>query len=128
VTARIQVGGTPADGTIGPDGLVWIPDLATNLIRRIDPATNRTADSIPVGRSPFVLSVGYGDVWAPAYGGTSVWRLRVGWSSRAKRSAVTAVGSPPGEWSSASPFANRQYVSTPRPRTVSAARASASSS
>jgi hypothetical protein len=23
-----------------------------------------------------VVSVGYGDIWAPSYGGTSVWRLR----------------------------------------------------
>jgi virginiamycin B lyase len=77
VVARIQVGGTPVDGAIGPDGLVWIPNLTLNLIHRIDPATNRIVDSIPTGRGPFVLNVGYGDVWAPSYGGTSVWRLHL---------------------------------------------------
>jgi YVTN family beta-propeller protein len=77
VVAKIQVGGQPVDGAIGPDGLVWIPNLRLNLIQRIDPATNRVVDTIPTGVAPFVLSVGYGDVWAPAFGGTSVWRLRL---------------------------------------------------
>jgi YVTN family beta-propeller protein len=78
VVARITVGGTPVDGVIGPDGLVWIPDLTGGVVHRIDPATNAVVDRFAVGRGPFVLTVGYGDVWAPAYGGTSVWRLRVG--------------------------------------------------
>ena len=76
--ARIQVGGTPVDGAIGPDGLLWMPNLTLNVIHRIDPATNAVVDTIPAGRGPFVVSVGYGDVWAPAYGGTSVWRLHAG--------------------------------------------------
>ena len=78
MVARIQVGGQPVDGAIGPDGLVWIPNLAQNVIHRIDPATNAVVDAVPAGLSPFVVTVGYGDVWAPAYGGTSVWRLRLG--------------------------------------------------
>jgi YVTN family beta-propeller protein len=76
VVARIQLGGQPVDGAIGPDGLVWIPNLVLNVIQRIDPATNSVVDSIATGRGPFVVTTGYGDVWAPAFGGTSVWRLR----------------------------------------------------
>ena len=78
VVATIRVGGNPADGVIGPDGLVWIPNLSLSRIDRIDPATNRVVDGIPTGLGPFVLTVGYGDIWAPAYGGTSVWRLHLG--------------------------------------------------
>jgi YVTN family beta-propeller protein len=62
----------------GPDGLVWIPNLTLNVIQRIDPSTNAVVDSIPAGRAPFVATVGYGDVWVPAYGGTSIWRLHAG--------------------------------------------------
>jgi DNA-binding beta-propeller fold protein YncE len=47
-----------------------------NVIQRLDPATNAVVDTIPTGKGPFVVSVGYGDIWAPSYGGTSVWRLR----------------------------------------------------
>jgi streptogramin lyase len=78
VVARIQVGGQPVDGAIGPDGLVWMPNLVLNVIQRIDPATNGVVDSIATGLGPFVVTVGYGDVWAPSFGGTSVWRLRAG--------------------------------------------------
>ena len=78
VVARIQVGGTPVDGAIGPDGLVWVPNMSLNVVQRIDPATNQLVDAIPAGAAPFVATVGYGDVWVPAYRGTSVWRLRTG--------------------------------------------------
>jgi streptogramin lyase len=64
------------DGVVGPDGLVWIPLLSRGEIARIDPATNDVVDVFPTVRGPFVLTRGFGDVWAPDYAGRTIWRLR----------------------------------------------------
>jgi hypothetical protein len=61
---------------VAPDGLVWIPLLSRGEIVRIDPATNALVDRFRTAAGPFVLSLGFGDVWSPAYAGRSVWRLR----------------------------------------------------
>lgn len=75
VVAALPVGTGPADGALGPDGLEWIPNLLDNRVSRIDPATNRVVDAIPVGSRPFVLRVGFGDVWVASFGSNDVWRL-----------------------------------------------------
>jgi len=31
-----------------------------------------------VGPKPFVLTVGFGDVWSPAWGGKKIWRIHTG--------------------------------------------------
>jgi YVTN family beta-propeller protein len=77
VVKTIRVDARPVDGVPGPDGLIWVPSLVASTVTRIDPATNSVVDKFKVGRAPFVLTVGFGDVWAPSYGGTQLWRLRV---------------------------------------------------
>ena len=78
VTATVDVGTQPVDGTVAPDGLVWIPNLGDNTVSRIDPTTARVVGTMRVGPGPFVLNVAFGDVWSPAFGGSSVWRIRTG--------------------------------------------------
>ena len=60
------------------DGIVWIPHRTGTKVTRIDPATNSVVDTIEVGPGPFVLNEGFGDIWAPSYGGADVRRIRVG--------------------------------------------------
>jgi YVTN family beta-propeller protein len=76
VTATVKTGTQPVDGIVAPDGLVWIPNLGDGTVTRIDPATARIVGSMRVGASPFVLSVAFGDVWSPDYGGNQVWRIK----------------------------------------------------
>lgn len=76
VLARVPTGWTPADGTVGPDGLVWIPNLQSHDVTVIHPATNSVVRTVPVGPGRSVLTVAFGDVWSPAIRGRHVWRLR----------------------------------------------------
>jgi virginiamycin B lyase len=78
VTATVKVGTQPVDGTLAPDGLIWIPNLGDRTITRIDPATAQVVGTMRVGPKPFVLSVAFGDVWSPAWGGQRVWRIQSG--------------------------------------------------
>ena len=75
MTATVDVGTQPVDGTVAPDGLVWIPNLGDGTITRIDPATATVVGTFRVGPKPFVLTVGFGDVWSPAWGGKKIWRI-----------------------------------------------------
>ena len=72
---RLEGGANPVDGTVGPDGLVWVPVLNRGRIVRIDTA-GAVVDEFPTVKAPFVLTLAFGDIWAPDYSGRSVWRLR----------------------------------------------------
>jgi DNA-binding beta-propeller fold protein YncE len=72
---QLDGGALPVDGTVGPDGLVWIPVLNRGRIVRID-AAGQIVDEFPTVKGPFVLTLAFGDVWAPDYAGGSVARLR----------------------------------------------------
>lgn len=72
---QLGPGAVPVDGTVGPDGLVWIPVLNQGRIVRIDPA-GAVVDEFPTAKGPFVLTLAFGDIWVPDYAGRSVWRLR----------------------------------------------------
>jgi DNA-binding beta-propeller fold protein YncE len=72
---QLEEGALPVDGTVGPDGLVWVPLLRQGQIVRID-ATGAIVDEFPTVKGPFVLTLAFGDIWAPDYAGTSVMRLR----------------------------------------------------
>ena len=78
VVANVEVGAQPCDGVVGPDGAVWIPNRGEGTISLIDPETNSVTETIRVGPTPFVLNVGFGDVWAASWGGADVWRIRPG--------------------------------------------------
>ncbi len=75
IVAVIKVGKAPADGTRGPDGLEWIPNLGDGTISRIDPATDKVVDTIPVVASPFVARTYFGSVWVGDFNGSQLWRI-----------------------------------------------------
>jgi YVTN family beta-propeller protein len=72
---QLGAGARPVDGTVGPDGLVWIPVLNQSRIVRID-TSGAVVDEFPTVKGPFVLTLAFGDIWAPDYGGRTVARLR----------------------------------------------------
>jgi len=72
---QLEEGALPVDGTVGPDGLVWVPLLRQGRIVRID-TSDRIVDEFPTVNGPFVLTLAFGDVWAPDYRGRAVARLR----------------------------------------------------
>ena len=72
---QLGAGALPVDGTVGPDGLVWIPVLNQGRIVRLDPS-GAVVDEFPTVQGPFVLTLAFGDIWAPDYAGGSVVRLR----------------------------------------------------
>jgi streptogramin lyase len=75
IVATIKVGTGPSDGTRGPDGLEWIPLIGDGTVARIDPATDKLVDTIPVIGKPFVARTAFGSVWVGDFGGTQLWRL-----------------------------------------------------
>jgi len=72
---QLAEGDIPVDGTVGPDGLAWIPILNRDRIVRID-AAGTVVDEFATGAGPFVLTLAFGDIWVPEYRGRTVWRLR----------------------------------------------------
>jgi len=76
VVATMHAGAGASDGSVAPDGSVWIPLRLENAVVRIDPATNAVADRIAVGAGPFVANFAFGDLWVGSFAGADVWRLR----------------------------------------------------
>ena len=75
IVATVKVGTGPADGTRGPDGLEWIPNLKDGTFTRIDPATDKVVDTIPATGHPFVARTAFGSVWVGDFQGTQLWRF-----------------------------------------------------
>jgi streptogramin lyase len=75
IVATTQVGGAPADGARGPDGLEWIPLQKTGEVVRIDPATNAVVDRIRLGGNAFVVRSAFGDMWVDDFSGSTLERL-----------------------------------------------------
>jgi streptogramin lyase len=75
VLATIKVGTRPGDGTRGPDGLEWVPNLGDGTLTRIDPKTDTVVDTIPLVGSPFVARTAFGSVWIGDFRGTQLWRV-----------------------------------------------------
>ena len=75
VVTAIKVGSHPSDGTRGPDGLEWIPLMGDGAIVRIDPATDKVVDTVPLVGRPFVARTAFGSVWVGDFAGTQLWRL-----------------------------------------------------
>jgi YVTN family beta-propeller protein len=78
VVATIHVGDQPENAAVAGDGTVFVPNLGGDTVSRIDPATNKVIETIPVGPRPFPAVYAFGDIWVPSYGGTEVYRLRIG--------------------------------------------------
>ena len=72
----VNVGTSPVDGVVDERGLVWIPNRGSNSVSIIDAASATLVTTLRVGPAPFVLNDGFGDVWAPSFGGSDLRRLR----------------------------------------------------
>ena len=77
VTARIPLGGTPAEALAAPDGLVWVTDKERSIVVRIDPATNAVVGSFPAGRGAFAMTRMGNSVWVTSFAGSDVRRFDV---------------------------------------------------
>jgi YVTN family beta-propeller protein len=76
VVATVAVGKAPVEPAFAADGALWVPNSGDNTVSRIDTATNLVTHTIAVGQRPLVLNQAFGDIWAPSYGGSDVWRIR----------------------------------------------------
>ena len=76
VVDRLTFGRTLAQGALGPDGTLWIPDKEQSLVYRVDPRTARMLDSFTAGPGAFLALRAYGSMWVTSYAGEDVWRFR----------------------------------------------------
>ena len=76
VLARLSFGRTLAQGALGPDGRIWVPDKEQSLVYRIDPVVEKVVDSVPAGRGAFFAVRAFGSMWVTSYAGSDVWRFR----------------------------------------------------
>ena len=67
------LGTDPSDGGIVA-GSLWIPNLKSNSISRIDLRRNRVVEKVGVG--PFVVPDHPDELWVASFGGRDLWRLR----------------------------------------------------
>jgi hypothetical protein len=77
VVATIAVGGAASQVTVAA-GAVWVGGWDTGMLVRVDPATNRIAARIRVGRpqeSPIAIAATAGAVWVVDFGGAQVLRV-----------------------------------------------------
>ncbi|HKD33540.1 MAG TPA: hypothetical protein VKB73_08735 [Gaiellaceae bacterium] len=75
VTARLSVGRTLAQGSLAPDGTIWIPDKEANRVYRVDPAKARVVDSFDAGPGAFLALSAFGSMWVASYAGDDLWRF-----------------------------------------------------
>ena len=72
--AIFVVPGSPDWIAIGES--VWISNKPRNTVARLDPATNKVADTIPVGKAPCSgLAIGFDSLWVPNCGDKTVSRV-----------------------------------------------------
>jgi streptogramin lyase len=76
VAAHIEVGGTLAQGAIGPDGRIWMPDKERNVVYRVDPKRRRVVDSFAAGPGAYAALRAYKSMWVTSYAGRDVRRFR----------------------------------------------------
>jgi streptogramin lyase len=76
VIGKLSFGRTLAQGSLAPDGTMWIPDKEQNLVYRVDPARARVVDSFPAGPGAFFALRAHGSMWVTSYAGNEVWRFR----------------------------------------------------
>ena len=76
VTAKLAFGRTLAEGALGPDGVIWMPDKEQNVVYRVHPEKAVVVDSFAAGAGAFVALRAYGSMWITSYAGSDVWRFR----------------------------------------------------
>src|SRR5579871_773791 len=72
--ATFDIPGAPDWMAIGDS--VWISNSPKNTVARIDPTTNKVADTITVGKEPCSgLTIGFDSLWVPNCGDQTVSRV-----------------------------------------------------
>lgn len=66
--------GEPKD-VLAAGGAIWVAIDGSDVLLRIDPATNAIVEEIEVGRRPHTLAAGFGSVWVVNHGEASVARV-----------------------------------------------------
>jgi streptogramin lyase len=77
VTARLSFGRTLGQGSLAPDGTIWIPDKEDNRVYRVDPAAAKVVDFVEAGPGAFLVLSAYHSMWVMSYAGDDVWRFGV---------------------------------------------------
>jgi streptogramin lyase len=77
VIATIPVkGNNPSDVTVGL-GAVWVAQIDSKSIARIDPKTNKETEEIGLQNdSPLDITTGFGSVWVPIADGNFIDRVK----------------------------------------------------
>lgn len=94
VRARITLGDASVKpcGVVGDGAAVWVSGFGSNTLYRIDPATRKVTDTVPVGTAPCGLAFGAGSIWTSDYAGNTVTRVSV---STRRIVATVKVGKSP---------------------------------
>lgn len=74
-TIVATINGIGAFGSVVTDDAVWVTDIQSNTLVRIDPATNEIVARIAVGGGPASVEVGAGSVWVTNPESGSVSRI-----------------------------------------------------
>jgi YVTN family beta-propeller protein len=53
-----------------------VPQIRSNRIAIIDPATNTVTGFVKTGTGPFVVTQIAGEAWVPSWKGKDIWRIR----------------------------------------------------
>jgi serine/threonine protein kinase len=62
IVAKVKLGFQPGWYEAGEGGF-WAVDTVNDVVRRVDAASNRLAETFPTGRLPLAVAVGFGAVW-----------------------------------------------------------------
>jgi DNA-binding beta-propeller fold protein YncE len=57
-------------------GDLWVPNLRSNSITRVDIRRNRVKETVRVGAGPFVVPDNPAELWVASFGGNDIWRMR----------------------------------------------------
>jgi virginiamycin B lyase len=74
--AIFEIGGSPDWQVVGD--AVWISNKPKNSVFKLDPGTNKVAETVTVGSKPCSgLAIGFGSLWVPNCGDNTVSRVDV---------------------------------------------------
>jgi streptogramin lyase len=74
VLGRLRLGGTPAEASAGPDGLVWVTDKERSLVHRVDPRRFELVDSFSAGPGAYSLARTGNAMWVTSFAGADIRR------------------------------------------------------
>jgi len=72
----MSFGRTLAQGSLAPDGTIWIPDKEQSLVYRVDAAAAKVVDSFAAGPGAFLTLSAFRSMWVTSYAGSDIWRFR----------------------------------------------------